>query len=32
MNFNGSVAYRLPANSFLEVSKEMEITGPHAAS
>jgi len=32
MNFNVSVAYRLPARSSLEVSKEMEITGPHAAS
>jgi hypothetical protein len=32
VNFNVSVAYRLPARSSLKWSKEMEITGPHAAS
>ena len=32
MSFKVSVAYRLIARSSLKVSKEMEITGPHAAS
>jgi hypothetical protein len=31
-NYNVPVAYRLPAMSSLKVSKEMKITGPHAAS
>jgi hypothetical protein len=31
-NYNISVAYRLSAMSSLKVSKEMKITGPHAAS